>query len=75
MAGSRKSKLLVPEAYDAMTKFKMECAEEIGHLDWVKENNDHYKGDVPAKVNGQQGGPIGGMMVKKMIHAYEEQMK
>ncbi|MGE4282865.1 MAG: small, acid-soluble spore protein, alpha/beta type [Clostridia bacterium] len=75
MAGSRKSKLLVPESYDAMTRFKMECAEEIGHLDWVKENNDHYKGDVPAKVNGQQGGPIGGMMVKKMIRSYEEQMK
>jgi len=74
MAGSRKSRLLVPESYDAMTKFKMEVAEEIGHLDWVKENNDHYKGDVPARINGQQGGPIGGAMVKKMIAMYEQNM-
>jgi len=74
MAGSRKSRLLVPESYDAMTKFKMEVAAEIGHLDWVKENNDHYKGDIPAKVHGQQGGPIGGAMVKKMIAMYEQNM-
>ncbi|MDK2932840.1 MAG: small acid-soluble spore protein [Clostridiales bacterium] len=50
--GSRKSRLLIPESYDAMTRFKMEVAEEIGHLQWVKENNDHYKGNVPAKING-----------------------
>jgi hypothetical protein len=53
----------------------MEVAEEIGHLQYVKENNDHYKGDVPAKVNGAQGGPIGGNMVKKMIAMAENQMK
>jgi hypothetical protein len=73
--GSRKSRLLIPESYDAMTRFKMEVAEEIGHLQWVKENNDHYKGDVPAKINGAQGGPIGGEMVKRMIRMYEQQMK
>jgi len=49
------------------TKFKMECANEIGHSQFVKEKNDHYKGDVPAKINGAQGGPIGGRMVQKMI--------
>lgn len=65
---------LVPEAREALTRFKIECAKEIGHLDFIKENNDHYKGDLPAKVNGQQGGPIGGQMVKKMIQAYQNQM-
>ncbi len=66
---------LVPEAREALTRFKMECAKEIGHLQWVKENNDHYKGDLPAKVNGQQGGPIGGQMVKKMIAMVESQLQ
>lgn len=74
MSRSR-NRLLVPESNDAMTRFKMECAQEIGHLEFVKENNDHYKGDVPAKINGAQGGPIGGQMVKKMIAMMENQMK
>lgn len=67
--------LLVPGSKDAMNRFKMECAAEIGHQQYVKENNDHYKGDVPSKVNGQQGGPIGGQMVKKMIAMAEKQMQ
>ena len=65
---------LVPGAREALTRFKMECAQEIGRLQFVKENNDHYKGDVPCRVNGQQGGPIGGQMVKKMIEMAERQL-
>jgi hypothetical protein len=72
---SRPKTPLVPESRDALTQFKMECAQEIGHLQYVKENNDHYKGDVPAKVNGHEGGPIGGQMVKRMIAMAESQMK
>jgi|GEM_PF-132307 len=71
---SRPKTPLVPESRDALTKFKMECAQEIGHLQFVKENNDHYKGDVPAKVNGLEGGPIGGQMVKRMIQMAENQL-
>ena len=52
-------------------QFKLECANEIGHLQYAKENNDHYKGDVSSKVNGQEGGPIGGQMVKRIFQAYE----
>jgi len=48
---------------------------EIGHLDFVRENNDHYKGDVTARQNGLEGGPIGGQMVKKMIAYAKQQMK
>lgn len=70
----RKSRLLQPEAYDAMTKFKLECAKDIGRLQYCKENNDHYKGDLPAKVNGSEGGPIGGEMVKRMIADYEKKL-
>lgn len=72
MSSSRKSRLLKPEAYDAMTRFKMECAADIGHLQFTKENNDHYKGDIPAAQNGHEGGPIGGEMVKRMIRQYEQ---
>jgi hypothetical protein len=71
---SRPKTPLVPGSRDALTKFKMECAEEVGQLQYVKENNDHYKGDLPSKVNGQQGGPIGGQMVKRMIEMAEKQM-
>lgn len=59
---------------DKLKQLKMEAAQEIGMLQYVKENNDHYKGDVPSKINGAQGGPIGGHMVKKMIQAEENKM-
>lgn len=62
------------EAKTALNKFKMECAAEIGRTQFTKENNDHYKGDVTAKQNGSEGGPIGGEMVKRMIKQYEDNM-
>lgn len=65
---------LVKEAREALTKFKLECAQEIGRTQFVKENNDHYKGDLTSKQNGSEGGPIGGQMVKKMIMQAEKQM-
>jgi hypothetical protein len=71
---SRPKTPLVPQSRDALTKFKMECAQEIGYSQYVKENNDHYKGDVSCKQNGQEGGPIGGQMVKKMIAMAEKQI-
>lgn len=42
---------------EKLNKLKMEAATELGMTQYVKENNDHYKGDVPAKTNGAQGGP------------------
>jgi len=56
----------VPEAKDALNRFKMEAASEVG------VNLKHgYNGDLTAK----QAGSVGGQMVKKMIKAYEESMK
>jgi len=66
---------IVPGSREALTQFKLECAAEIGHLQYCKENNDHYKGDLTSKQNGQEGGPIGGQMVKRMIAMAEENMK
>lgn len=53
-------------AKDAMKKFKMEAANEVGVS--LKEG---YNGDLTSK----QAGSVGGQMVKKMIKAYEDGMK
>ncbi|MDY3304579.1 MAG: alpha/beta-type small acid-soluble spore protein [Clostridia bacterium] len=60
------SKNVVPEAKDALEKFKMEAASEVGVN--LKQG---YNGDLTAK----QAGSVGGQMVKKMIKSYEESMR
>lgn len=60
------NKSLVPEAKEALSKFKMEAASEVGVT--LKEG---YNGDLTAK----QAGSVGGQMVKKMIEAYENSIK
>lgn len=57
---------IVPEAKDALNKFKMEAASEVGVN--LKQG---YNGDLTSR----QAGSIGGQMVKKMIQAYESSMK
>ena len=51
---------------DALSKFKMEVASEIG----VPLKNG-YNGDLTSA----QVGSVGGEMVRRMIRAQEEQMK
>ena len=64
------SKMSVPEAKDAMNKFKMEVAKEIG-----VNLKDGYNGDLTSAQSGSIGaGSIGGEMVRKMIKRQEEQM-
>ena len=55
----------VPEAKEALNKFKMEAASEVGVN--LKQG---YNGDLTSK----QAGSVGGQMVKKMIKSQEEQM-
>ncbi|CDZ24611.1 hypothetical protein CCDG5_1501 [[Clostridium] cellulosi] len=74
MARNRSSRVLVPKNYEAINRFKMECAKDIGRLQFTKEYNDHDKGDVTAYQNGSEGGPIGGEMVKRMIKSFESNM-
>lgn len=57
---------LVPEARNALDKFKMEAASEVGVN--LKQG---YNGDLTSR----QAGSVGGQMVKKMIKAYEESMR
>ena len=60
------NKKLVREAKEAMDKFKMEAASEVGVT--LKQG---YNGDLTAK----QAGSVGGQMVKKMIMNAENAMK
>ena len=60
------AKNVVPEAKDALNRFKMEAANEVGVN--LKQG---YNGDLTSK----QAGSIGGQMVKKMIESYENSMK
>ena len=55
-----------PNAKDALTRFKMEAASEVGVN--LKQG---YNGDLTSK----QAGSVGGQMVKKMIESYENGMK
>ncbi|MBR6552451.1 MAG: alpha/beta-type small acid-soluble spore protein [Clostridia bacterium] len=59
-------KNVVPEAREALNRFKMEAASEVGVN--LKQG---YNGDLTSR----QAGSIGGQMVKKMIKSYEEGMK
>ncbi len=60
------AKNVIPEAKDALNRFKMEAANEVGVN--LKQG---YNGDLTSK----QAGSIGGQMVKKMIESYENSMK
>jgi hypothetical protein len=60
------NRILNPNAREAMDKFKMEAAGDVGVS--LKQG---YNGDITAR----QAGSIGGQMVKKMIQAYENGLK
>ena len=62
------------EIREKLKQLKIETAEEIGMTQYIKENNDHYKGDVPSKINGAQAGPIGGHMLRKRNQAEEKKL-
>ena len=56
---------MVPNAREAMNKFKMEAASEVGVN--LKQG---YNGDLTSAQNGY----VGGYMVKKMIEKQEQMM-
>ena len=63
---NRNNSINVPEAREAMDRFKMEAANEVGVN--LKQG---YNGDLTAR----EAGSVGGQMVKKMIESYEQSMK
>ena len=60
------NRLVVPGAREAMEKFKMEAASQVGVN--LKQG---YNGDLTSR----EAGSVGGQMVKKMIEAYENGLK
>ena len=52
----------IPEAREAMDKFKMEAANEVG-VNLKQGYNGH--------LTSREAGSVGGQMVKKMIESYE----
>ena len=65
MAYSNSNKKLVPEAKDALDKFKYEVANEVGVT-----LKDGYNGNLSSRDAGR----IGGNMVKKLIQQAENNM-
>ncbi len=66
MSTNNSNKLVVPQAKEAMERFKMEAANEVGVN--LKQG---YNGDLTSR----QAGSVGGQMVKKMIESYENSLK
>lgn len=65
MANTNSNRKVVPEAMDALDKFKYEVASEVG----VNLKNG-YNGDISSR----DAGKIGGNMVRKLIQRAESQM-
>ena len=61
-----KNNIVVPEAKEALERFKMEAANEVG-----VNLEQGYNGDLTSR----QAGSVGGQMVKKMIQSYEQSIK
>ncbi|MBQ3599875.1 MAG: alpha/beta-type small acid-soluble spore protein [Lachnospiraceae bacterium] len=62
---SSRNRVEVPEAKEAMDRFKFEVANELG-----VPLSKGYNGNLTSYQNGS----VGGMMVKKMIAAEEKRM-
>ena len=65
MSSKTTNRLEVPEAKEALDRFKMEDADELG-----VPLSHGYNGNLTSYQNGS----VGGYMVKKMIEAQEKQM-
>ncbi len=65
MSSKSNNQLNIPEAREAMDKFKMEAAREVGVN--LKQG---YNGDLSSR----EAGSVGGQMVKKMVEAYERSL-
>ena len=66
MSNKSSNNLVNPKARDAMDRFKMEAAGEVG-VNLKQGYNGH--------LTSREAGSIGGQMVKKMIESYEKNMK
>ena len=56
-----------PMAIQALDKFKLEAAQELGV-------SDEYKSGYWGNMTSRECGSVGGQMVKKMVEEYENQL-
>ena len=63
---SSNNRINVPEAREGMNQFKMQAANEVGVN--LKQG---YNGDLTSR----EAGSVGGQMVKKVVEAYEQNLK
>jgi len=66
MSNNNNNQLNIPQAREAMDRFKMQAASEVG----VNLTNG-YNGHLTSR----EAGSVGGQMVKKMIEAYEQSLQ
>ena len=66
MASKNSNQINVPQAREAMDKFKMQAAQEMGV---------NLKQGANGDLTSREAGSVGGQMVKKMIEAYESGMQ
>ncbi len=66
MSNKSSNRIVVPEAREALDRFKMEAANEVG-VNLKQGYNGH--------LTSREAGSIGGQMVKKMIESYENSVK
>ena len=66
MASNSSNRIVVPEAREALDRFKMEAANEVG-VNLKQGYNGH--------LTSREAGSIGGQMFKKMIESYENSVK
>ena len=57
-SSGNRNRIVVPEAREAMNKFKMEAANEVG-----VNLQEGYNGNLTSR----EAGSVGGQMVKKMV--------
>lgn len=66
MSNKSSNRAVVPEAKEGLNRFKMEAANEVGVN--LKQG---YNGDLTSR----EAGSVGGQMVKRMVEAYENNLK
>ena len=66
MSNSNNNQINIPQAREAMDRFKMQAAQEVG-VNLTSGYNGH--------LTSREAGSVGGQMVKKMIEAYEQGMQ
>jgi hypothetical protein len=63
----KKSKIIVPEATEAMQQYKYEMATELGI-------NPEYRSEYWGNISSRECGAVGGQMVRRMIAEAERSL-